>query len=356
MLKFANPHAFEYLLALPIIWVLLYVYSKRSALKLKQQLGKKSVQHLALSISHARRRWHLILQSAVLVLFIIALARPQMGQKLQEVKSEGIELILAVDVSTSMLAEDIKPNRLEQVKKELSNFLGLRQGDRVGIIAFAGSAALIAPITQDKSALNMYLESLAPNTISSQGTDLANALELAQGAFARGGVDASSAVSVTRAIIVASDGEHNEQNVDKVMKQLNQDNIHVFTLAFGTERGDRIPLRDAQGYLKNFKVDRSGREVVSKVNGPLLKSLAQSGHGSFYHVTYGSTAVNQLAQDLDQLGKIEFQSATVTEFDEHYQIILLCGLIIALLDLLIGERRRVGPMWRGRFEVPGEGR
>ncbi len=192
-------------------------------------IGARLYPFLSSSVSHKKRTLKTVLQVLAVFLFVIALARPQLGESQQEVKSEGVEIIFAVDVSESMLAEDVKPSRLEQAKAELSRLIDLMPGNKVGVVAFAGSAALLSPLTNDPSAIKMYLESLDPNAVSSQGTNFTDALKVSKEAFERGGVSTDDTVKVTRVILIASDGEDHEPGaLEEAKKWLGR--VCVFSL------------------------------------------------------------------------------------------------------------------------------
>lgn len=187
--RFANPLAFQLLWLVPVVLLLGFYLAKNQRARLMKHLGKKLTPFLTSSVSTKRRKWKMILEAAVVLFFVLALARPQAGQSRQKVRSEGIEVMLLVDVSKSMLAEDIKPSRLELAKKELMRFVELGSGDRIGIVAFAGSAVLLSPMTNDASAIKMYIDSLSPDSVSSQGTEFRKALDEASSAFDRGGLE-----------------------------------------------------------------------------------------------------------------------------------------------------------------------
>lgn len=351
MFRFENSSAFLLLWFIPIIFMIAVIFTRRSRHKLKKVMGEKLVPFLTSSVSLPRRRWKLILQCLALVLMIIALARPQMGQSKQEIKSEGVELVFVVDVSDSMMAEDVRPNRLEQAKTELAKLVDLMPGNKIGVVAFAGSAAVMSPLTTDPSSLKMYLESLSTTSVSSQGTNFEAAITEAAEAFKRGGVEADDTTKVTRVIVIASDGEDHEPGAIAAAEKLTNEGTRIFALAYGTEKGAPIPLRDAMGFQRGYKKDRSGQTVLTTVKGQALEALAQAGKGSFYHAAFGGSHIQKIASDIDKLEKTEFESEIATQYDERFQIFLLLGILIALLEILLGERAPASKMWKGRFEV-----
>jgi Ca-activated chloride channel homolog len=187
--------------------------------------------------SRAKRNWKAFLCLATLSLMIVAMARPQMGKGQQQITSQGVEIMMVVDVSNSMLAEDVKPSRLGHAQKEMSRLLDLLGGDKVGLIAFAGSAVLLSPMTTDKSALKMFLESMSPASVETQGTEITKALQEAQSAFQRGGEEAGPNQKMTRVVVLISDGEDHEEGAIRQAQDMAKEGIRIFTMAFGSERG-----------------------------------------------------------------------------------------------------------------------
>lgn len=350
-MRFANPEAFALLWLIPIVWVASWAFERRARARMSKAFGEKLSPFLTASVSTRKRKIKLGLQLAALACFVLALARPQTGKSLQEVKAQGVEMMIAIDVSNSMLAEDVKPSRLQHAKSEITRLLDLLTGDKVGLVAFAGSAVVLSPLTTDKSALKMFLESLSPDSVETQGTNFQSMLNEASAAFDRGGIENDETTRVTRVILVASDGEDQEPGALAEAKKLANDGARIFTLAFGTERGGPIPLRDERGFLRGYKRDKSGQNVISAVKGTFLRELAEVGKGSFHHSSFGGNEAKLIRADIDKLQKAEFSSSLATNYDEKFQYPLALGLILALLELLLGERKAAGRIWKGRFEV-----
>ncbi|MBC7370946.1 MAG: VWA domain-containing protein [Bdellovibrionaceae bacterium] len=351
-MRFDSPVAFYFLWIIPLLWIVVFAVNKYSKKKMAKVVGARLYPFLTSSISVKKRRAKKILQSFVILFFAIALARPQMGQSMQEIKSEGVEIMLVVDVSDSMLAEDVRPSRLEQAKTDLSRLLDRIPGNRVGVIAFAGSAAILSPLSNDPNATKMYLESLSTTSVSSQGTSFEEALSLAADSFKRGGVGTDDTSKVTRVILIASDGEDHEPGAVEAAKKLTDQGIRVFTVAYGTEKGAPIPMKDGMGFWKSNKKDRSGQTVITTVKGDALRSLASAGQGSFYFATPGGDYIKNVADDFATLEKTEFEAKMAVQYEEHFQWFLFTGIILALLELFLGERRNGFRLWKGRYEVP----
>ncbi|MGE5086860.1 MAG: vWA domain-containing protein [Bacillota bacterium] len=354
MFRFENLSAFNYLWLIPVVIIVGFFFDRRARKSMEKAIGSRLYPFLSSSVSNKKRSIKTILQVLTVLFFVIALARPQFGQSKQEVKSEGVEIIFAVDVSESMMAEDVKPSRLAQAKAELSRLVDLMPGNKVGVLAFAGSAALLSPLTNDPGAVKMYLDALDTNSVSTQGTSFQDALKIAKEAFDRGGVSTDDTVKVTRVVLFASDGEDHEPGALEEAKKLVNEGIRIFTVAYGTEKGGAIPVRDGMGFLKGYKKDRSGQTVITTVKGDALRALADAGKGSFYFATFGGDQVKHLVEDINHLEKTQFDTTMAVQYEERFQIILFMGIMIALIELFVGERRRAFRFWKGRYEVPAE--
>lgn len=352
--RFESAKMLNLLWLVPVLYFLGKYFMRRSAKNLSRHLNQRLQPFLTATLSIKKRSWKGRLELIVVCLMIVAYARPQTGEGRLQVKNEGIEILFLVDTSNSMLAEDVKPSRMELMKSELNRFIDLSGGDRMGLVAFAGSAVLLSPMTTDQDAIKMYVDSLNTNVVSSQGTDLSRALQEAREAFSRGGLGQQEDSQVTRAIVILSDGEDQEPGASAVAESLLKDGIHIFSLGFGSEEGGAIPVRDDQGVLRGYKRGKDGQVIMSKTKGTVLKELAQNGKGSFYHATFHGDAVSSLRLDIEQLKKSQFETGEVRSYNEYFQILLLIAFIFALFEMWLGERKSKGRIWRGRFEVLGD--
>lgn len=350
-MRFANSEMFQLLWLVLFFICLTLLQDFRIKKKLEGQLGLKLMPFLTSSVSWKRRRWKLFLRVMMATFFIVALARPQFGKSEKEIKQTGVEIVVAMDVSNSMLVEDVKPSRLHHAKSEITRFIDELHGDKVGLVAFAGSAILMSPLTTDKSALKMFLDTLSPDSVGTQGTDFGKALDEANKAFQRGGLESDENLHITRVIVVASDGEDQDSRALEKAKQLAEKGARIFTMAFGTAQGGPIPLRDDRGYLQRYKKSSDGKEIISQVKGEFLRDLAQVGHGSFHHATFGGNEAKKIKDEIDRLEKFDFATSKVVDYDEKFQIPLAIGIIFVLLDLLVSDRKGGRVWWRGRFEV-----
>jgi Ca-activated chloride channel family protein len=350
--RFASPESFQLLWIIPVVWLASIAFERRARKTLQKGLGQKLAPFLTSSVSRAKRNLKLGLRLLAFGCFVVALARPQLGKSLQEVKVQGVELMIAFDVSNSMLAEDVKPSRMQHAKTEMMKLLDALGGDKVGLIAFAGSAVTMSPLTTDKGSLKMFIDSLSTESVETQGTSFTKALLEASGAFERGGVESDDTHKTTRVILIVSDGEDQEKGALDLAKKLSGEGTRIFTLAIGTEKGAPIPVRDERGYLKSYKRDRSGKEVLTEVHGDFLRELATVGQGAFHHATFGGPEAQMIKTDLEKLQQSEFASSLATSYDERFQIPLFLGFLILVIEMVMGERKSAGRIWKGRFEVP----
>jgi Ca-activated chloride channel family protein len=270
----------------------------------------------------------------IFILWSLAWLRPQVPEGAREIKSEGIELLLLADVSWSMMAEDVGPSRLERMKLDMMRLTERLTGHQVGLVAFAGSATLMSPFTQDLSAVRLYVDSLAPTTVSHQGTNFAEALALAKETFAENRKKRSSESHVTQAILILSDGEDHEPGLEKAVEALLQEKVRVFAFGYGTEAGGKIPERDSLGFLKGYRKNRKGEEIISKFTGSTLEKIVKAGEGDLYFPAFDTHAIENFAKSLEFLNKAEFESLSVVDYSERFQIFLLGGLLI-WLSLLV---------------------
>lgn len=351
ILKWGNPQAFYFLFAVAAFVAANFFFEKYFVTKLNRAFGQKVAAYLTQSVSLPKRRAQIILQSIALLLIVVALARPQAGESQQEIKSEGIELLVLADVSESMLSEDVRPSRMAEMKIELSKLLELMPGNKIGIIAFAGSSALLCPLTSDPNALRMYIDSLDINSVSSQGTNIETALSYAKEAFEKGGVTQDANSRTTRAVLVASDGEDQEKGALEAAKLLSKDGIRIFTMAYGTEKGGAIPTRDNYGNMTGFKKDSSGQPVLTQVKGDFLKSLAEAGSGQFYFASFNGDHLRKFVDDINLLEKSQFQSSMMTQYEEKFTLPLLLGIILLFCSFFISDRRTQSSEWTGKYET-----
>jgi Ca-activated chloride channel family protein len=264
-----------------------------------------------------------------LALLIVAAARPQYGQQEKTVKRQGIEVMVALDISNSMLAEDVAPNRLDRAKQMLSKMIDNMTDDKVGLVVFAGEAFTQLPITCDYVSAKMFLNTISPKLISTQGTAIGAALQTAIRSFGSQESDAG------RAIILITDGENHEDDATAVAKQAQELGIQVFVIGIGKPEGSPIPVPGTNDYIK----DRSGQVVVSRLNEEMCQEIAQAGKGAYVRCDNTNTAMRALQQELDRIATTDLETTVYADYNEQYQSFLLIALLLLVIDCFILMRQ-----------------
>lgn len=331
MLQWDAPNYFYFLLLIPLMMMgysFLLVW-KRNA---KKRFGSPVLLE-ALAPRHSAFKTHL--KFGILLLgisaLILAMVNPKMGTELETVKREGVDLVFAVDVSKSMLAEDIAPNRLEKAKRLVSETINKLSGDRVGIIAYAASAVPQLPITTDYESAKMFLQALNTNMLSSQGTAIAEAIELSKNYF-------DNENQTNRVLCIFSDGEDHEEGGELAAKTAAEEGITIFTVALGTEKGDVIPIK-RNGVTSTFKKDAEGEVVITRMNTTILKEVAENTNGIFLLGDNTSEVVAAITNRLLEMDKAEFEAKQFVRFKDQYQWLLAIGLFLICLDLFLLDRK-----------------
>ena len=274
----------------------------------------------------------LVIACVALALLVIGLVNPKMGQKMETVKREGVDLVFAIDVSKSMLAEDIAPDRLAKSKQLVSQIINELTGDRIGIIAYAGSAFPQLPITTDYASGKMFLQALNTDMVSSQGTAITEAIDLAKTYY-------NDAEQTNRVLVLISDGEdHESVNTPEAAEQAAKEGIKIITIGVGTEKGGPIPLK-RNGIVQSYKKDNKGETVITRLNPEILKEIAAEANGEYIDGTNTKQAVDQLKGLLSNMSKKEFEAKQYADFKDQFQWFLGGALLFLLLDIFILDRR-----------------
>lgn len=263
---------------------------------------------------------------------IVSLMQPQWGKKKLAQKGEGIEIVFVLDISMSMAAEDIKPSRLKLAKIQLSKVFEKLQGNKMGLVAFAGQVGVISPLTQDVGALQLFLDSLDFETISEQGTNIKDALAEAKELLTRGGEQGAQKAS--QAVVLVTDGEDHSSDSLNEAKSLHHEGIRTFVIGVGTKEGARIPIRDNFDQVVGYLTDRRDQPVVTKPDFKFLKSVAKAGHGSFYTLGFGSKMVDALHSDISKIKSTGFEAQSFDVQNEYYQYPLFFSILFFLLSFI----------------------
>jgi len=328
MFRFESPIYLYLLVLIPLLALIRYL-SYRNQKKRLRKFGEPSLlKALMPDVSRFRPSVKFWILQGALALLIVMLARPQMGTKINHEKRVGIETIIAMDISNSMRAEDIVPSRLDRSKMMVENLVDHFTNDKIGLIVFAGDAFVQLPITSDYVSAKMFLSSIDPSMMASQGTDIARAIEMASHSF-------TQEEGIGKAIVVITDGEDHEGGAVEAAEAAKKNGMRVYMLGVGSTQGAPIPVPGTGNYMQ----DNTGNTVMSALNEDMCKQVAQAGGGAYIHVENNSAAQEQLDNELDKLAKKETSTAVYSEFDEQFQAFGVLALLLLILEICIFDRR-----------------
>ncbi len=327
MFQFANIELLYGLIALPILGLVFIIAVHRRKKALRIFGDAKLVKGLTPEASLSKPWLKFILVETALMLIIIAMAGPQFGTKLKEVKREGVELVIALDVSNSMLSEDIAPNRLENAKRAISKLVDRLHNDKVALIVFAGDAFVQLPMTTDFTAAKMFLSTITPKLVSNQGTAIGAAIDLGMKSFTPGD-------EKNKALIIITDGENHEGNAIELATAANKEGIVVHTIGMGLSKGAPIPNYNQFGQ-KDYRTDAQGTVVISKLDEDMLKKIAVSGGGKYIRANNTKTGLNALFDELNSMEKVEMEAKVYSEYEEQYQFFIGFALLIMFIEFFV---------------------
>ena len=327
MFRFEEPTYLYLLAALPIIAILRWLLERKQQKRLKLFGDPTLLRQLMPDVSRMRPVMKFWMLLAALALIIVMMARPQMGTRISHEKRTGIESIIAMDISNSMLAEDVTPSRLDRTKMMVENLVDNFTDDKIGLIVFAGDAFVQLPITSDYVSAKMFLSEIDPSLIATQGTDIATAINMAANSF-------TQQQGVGKAIIVVTDGEDHEGGALEAAKAAKKKGMRVYVLGVGSDKGAPIPLGNGD-YMK----DKTGNTVMTKLNEDMCRQIAEAGGGAYIHVDNNSNAQRQLDNELAKLSKKEMQSTIYSDFDEQFQAFGIIAIILLILEICILESK-----------------
>ncbi len=330
MFKFEHTHFFYVFAVLPILLLLFISYLYQRGKKLKQLGDSNLIAELSPYANLRKRFAKLGLFIFALSSLILAMCNLQTGSKLTEVKREGAELMVCLDVSNSMLAQDLNPNRLTRAKYALEKMIDKLEGDQLGLVIFAGEAYVQLPITSDYNAAKMFLESIGPGMVPVQGTNLAAALNKAAESF-------NKEQGKNKAIILITDGENHETDAIEAASAAASSGIMINTIGIGSENGVPIPYIQ-NGIIKGYKKDKEGNTVITKLNAEVLKQIAAKGNGVYVQASQADLGLNAILDKIDELDKAKIDSKMYTDYEDQFQWFIGLSLILLLLEFFISER------------------
>lgn len=343
MFRFENEIYLYGLLGLPLLLILFLVYRGWVNRARRQFAGTELYETISPARSTTRAWIRFILLFLSFSLLIVALANPQSGGKLTEVKIEGVDIMIALDVSNSMNAEDITPTRLERSKRAIAQLIDRLRNDRIGMIVFAGQAYVQLPITADFTAAKMFLNTISTDMVQSQGTDIAAAIDLSQQSF-------SQSKSKKKVLIIITDGESHEQDPISAAKEAADNGIIIHCIGMGSEGGAPIP-DIINGIKSGFKKDREGNTVVTRLNEKILVDVSAAAGGIYVRATNSEAGLNTIYSKIEGMEKQKMGSKIYTDYESNYQPFLALAACFLLLEIIIPERKS---KWVERLDLFGE--
>ena len=328
MFRFEDPIYLWLLVLIPVLALVRFVTYRNQKKRLRKFGDLKLLKNLMPDVSRFRPVVKFWLLLTALTLLIIMLARPQLGTKISQEKRTGIETIIALDISNSMRAEDIVPSRLDRSKMMVENLVDHFTNDKIGLIVFAGDAFVQLPITSDYVSAKMFLSSIDPSMMATQGTDIAAAIDMATNSF-------TQEEEIGKAIIVITDGEDHEGGALEAAEAAKKKGMRVYVLGVGSSQGAPIPIPGTGDYMK----DNTGNTVMSALNEEMCKQVAAAGGGAYIHVENNSAAQRQLDNELDKLSKKETSTTVYSDYDEQFQAFGILALLLLILEICIFDRR-----------------
>lgn len=328
MFRFSNPEYLYLLLLIPAIILMFLVINIRQRKRLKAFGDPALLAHLMPDISHRRPTFKFILQVTAITICMFMIAGPQFGSKLEKSKRQGAELMIALDVSNSMMAEDIQPNRLAKAKQILSKLVDKLKDDKIGLIVFAGDAFTQLPITSDYVSAKMFMNTISPELVPTQGTSIGEAIELCMKSFPPKG-------EAERAIIIITDGENFEDDAMEAAKEAQKEGVKIHVVGLGLEQGSPIPMPNSS----DFRKDKEGNVVITKLNEKMCQDIAAAGNGIYVRSDNSNAAIKILEAQLDKMTKADLETAVYSEYDEQFGGLAWIVLLLLLADLFLMHRK-----------------
>lgn len=340
MIRFANAEFLYGLFLIPIV-ILTYLYLQKKSDKILEKFADSKLHNVLFPLrSKAKSNLKFSIYVFSIMLLVIAVANPQVGTKIEEVKQLGIDVYILLDVSKSMLAEDIKPNRLEKAKYEISKLIQRLRGDRIGLIVFAGDAYVQIPLTSDYSAANLFLNAVDVNSVPQPGTAIAPAILLALKSFRYDD-------GTKKAIVIITDGEDHQGDIETAIKEANSKEVSIYAIGFGSPAGVPIPIYDENGNQIGFKKDKDGNIVLTKLNEDVLKEIVSKCNGKYYRGTNTEDELEAIYNDLAKIEKSEFGSKKITEYEDRFYYFLFPAIVLLVADFFITLNKSA---WMMKFE------
>ena len=331
MVRFEHIEYLYLLLGIPVFTILFIMGLQMRNTALKRLGDIHFLNRLIPDASREKVILKFIILNIAYAFLVIGIANPQTGSKLEKIQRKGIDVVVALDISNSMLAQDIKPDRLTRAKQALFKLIDRLQGDRIGIIIFAGKAYTQLPITTDYAAAKMFVSTISTKDIPSQGTAIGEAIELGTSSFEES--------DHSKAIIIITDGENHEGNAVEAATAASELGISVYTIGMGLPDGSPIPITNSYDQQTGFKKDREGNTVITRLNEVMLQQIAAAGNGDYVRANNTQAGLSKIFEKINALEKSEIETRMFTDYEDQYQYFLCFGLLLIFLEFLIFDRK-----------------
>lgn len=327
------PIYLNFLLLIPAL-VVFFIFVSVSKRKNLDIFGERSIiekLYASKNVNKERSRRFLVIMATIFL--ILALARPQIGTRLTMTRRQGVDVLIAIDTSLSMMAQDIKPNRLENAKFEVASLIDKLKGDRVGILTFAGNSFVQCPLTLDYSAAKMFLSIIEPDMMPVPGTAIGNAIKTATASFIK-------KERKHKVLLLLTDGEDHQTNSAEAAKEAKKEGVIIYSVGIGSLKGEPIPLVDESGKVIGYKKDRNNEVVMSKINEAVLQKIALTTDGKYYRATPSKFELDKIYDEIQKMEKKEFSSRLFTQYEDRFQYFLGVALILLCIEFVIGDRKK----------------
>lgn len=343
MFELDNPFYLWFLLVVPVVGAGYLLLKNWQSKKRNEVLDSRLHQYMIKDLSIPKKNLSILLKVATISAFCIALVNPKVGERLESIKRKGVDIVFLIDVSKSMLAEDIKPNRMEKAKQIIRSIIEELAGDRIGIIAYAGKPYPLLPITTDYGAAQLFIDDINTDIVPSFGTSIGEAVDMTSQYF-------NDKSNKKRVAIIISDGEDHEGNVEQSIEQATENDVTFFTIGVGLSKGGPIPIK-RNGATIGFKKDNEDVVVITKLNEGVLQDIARTGKGGYVDGTNTTTVKDFITENLLKMQKTEFESKMYSDYAHQFQWFIGLGLFFLCFDLLIFERKT---QWLTRLNLFNE--
>jgi len=327
------PVYLNFLLLIPIAVAFFILVGINKRKKVEEFGDAGLIEKLSFSKSLAKERIRKVLIVIALSFLILALARPQIGSRLTVTKRYGVDIMIAIDTSSSMLAQDIKPSRIEKAKLEISSLIDKLKGDKVGILTFAGDSFMQCPLTLDYSAAKMFLSIIEPGMMPKPGTAIGDAIKVAAKSFAK-------KERKHKVIVLITDGEDHDTNPVEAASEAKKEGVMIYTIGIGTRKGEPIPIIDESGKVNGYKKDKSGEVVMTKLDEEMLQKIALITDGKYYHATASEFELDKIYDEISKMEKKELSSRLFTQYEDRFQYFLGIAFILLCIEFIIGDRKK----------------